>query len=253
MPAVAKRQCIASLRELISDFRILPQCGVLEQIQFLNNFLNASGVLLVPTIDEGDLDSPRTVAFASETSALAESEIVALIEEGEGNRIEFKSSFFADTKKLINAPNLPPKEYKSDDVTHSALKTIAAYLNCEGGTLFLGVTDEGNICGIEEDLRLPGLSDEDKWQLTVRSLIETRFKDGKSVNTHISISMHSFKNRRIAILRILPKPITAYLKTANSLYSLYVRNGNRTDQLDITHAEDFFRLKWERSHSLLST
>ncbi len=45
------------------------------------------------------------------------------------------------------------KEDRKDDrrVTHAALKTIAAFLNTEGGDLLIGVADDGSIVGIERD------------------------------------------------------------------------------------------------------
>ena len=36
-------------------------------------------------------------------------------------------------------------------LTHSVLKTIAAFLNTEGGDLLIGVGDDGAVTGIEQD------------------------------------------------------------------------------------------------------
>ena len=36
-------------------------------------------------------------------------------------------------------------------MTHAVLKTIAAFLNTEGGDLLIGVADDGSIIGIERD------------------------------------------------------------------------------------------------------
>jgi type I restriction enzyme R subunit len=45
------------------------------------------------------------------------------------------------------------KENRKDDthVTHAVLKTIAAFLNTEGGDLLIGVDDDRNVLGIESD------------------------------------------------------------------------------------------------------
>lgn len=252
MPAVVRRQCVATLRELISSFRILPNAGVLEQIQSLVDFLDNSGLVLIPPVFEGDPDTPRTLVFSTETSTLADSEITSLIQEGEGNRVEFKSTFFIDLKKLRNAPDLPVKEYKSDDVTHSAMKTIAAFLNCDGGTLLVGVADDGEPCGLATDHLFPATSNEDKWQLAVRSTIASQFKDGKAINAYVTIDFRSLGGHRVAVFRILPRPTTVYLKFGNEPHALFARNGNRTDKLDISQAEDFFRLKWERLQNTLA-
>ena len=47
---------------------------------------------------------------------------------------------------------------KDNRVTHAALKTIAAFLNTEGGDLLLRVADGGSVVGIEKD----GLDNDDK-------------------------------------------------------------------------------------------
>ncbi|MEK6862171.1 MAG: ATP-binding protein, partial [Nanoarchaeota archaeon] len=67
--------------------------------------------------------------------------IISLIEEGESNKLEFKS-----TLRTNLHTNQADKQ-----VEHSILKTLAAYLNSDGGTLLIGVSDIGEICGIEKD------------------------------------------------------------------------------------------------------
>ena len=65
-----------------------------------------------------------------------------LIKRGESKTLEFKSSLRWNRK-----------EDRQDDraVTHAVLKTIAAFLNTEGGDLLIGVADDGSIAGIEHD------------------------------------------------------------------------------------------------------
>jgi predicted HTH transcriptional regulator len=65
-----------------------------------------------------------------------------LIKRGESKSLELKSTL-----------RWSLKEDRKDDkgVTHGALKTIAAFLNTEGGDLLLGVADDGSIVSIELD------------------------------------------------------------------------------------------------------
>ena len=65
-----------------------------------------------------------------------------LIQRGESKTLEFKSTLRWNLE-----------EDRKDDklVTHSTLKTIAAFLNTEGGDLLIGVADDGSIVGIERD------------------------------------------------------------------------------------------------------
>ena len=73
-----------------------------------------------------------------------------LLKLQESKTLEFKSSLRWNLK-----------EDRKDDkhVTHAALKTIAAFLNTEGGDLLLGVDDDRKVLGIEHDR----LDDDDKF------------------------------------------------------------------------------------------
>ena len=81
-----------------------------------------------------------------------------LIKQGESKTLEFKSTLRWNLR-----------ENRKDDkrVTHAALKTIAAFLNTEGGDLLLGVADDGAIVGIESD----GLEYEDKFMLHLAQVV----------------------------------------------------------------------------------
>jgi hypothetical protein len=72
------------------------------------------------------------------------------LKRGESKSLEFKSTL-----------RWSLKDDRQDDkgVTHSVLKTIAAFLNTEGGDLLIGVADDGSVVGIEADR----LESEDKF------------------------------------------------------------------------------------------
>jgi len=57
-----------------------------------------------------------------------EKELVKLIEKGETERVEFKESL-SDWKEIV--------------------KTISAFGNAKGGTVLIGITDEGKIKGLQ--------------------------------------------------------------------------------------------------------
>jgi len=64
-----------------------------------------------------------------------------IIDKGENDLIEFKSSLRWD--------------YRQDKVNKALetviVKTISAFLNTEGGMLFIGIDDDGNTLGLEND------------------------------------------------------------------------------------------------------
>lgn len=62
----------------------------------------------------------------------------------EGPEIEFKSSFQWDVEKQI----------QNKDLQREVVKAVAAFLNTDGGYLFIGVTDDAVVCGLEPDINL---------------------------------------------------------------------------------------------------
>jgi len=83
--------------------------------------------------------------------------ISELIELPESDRLEYKSTFQWDVRR--NCEN--------KDLRFSTLKTIAAFLNSEGGTLIIGVEDNGNIFGLEKDLSLLSNGNLDRLERTI--------------------------------------------------------------------------------------
>ena len=61
-----------------------------------------------------------------------------LILKGENERVEFKSTLRWNLRA----------EKKDKAITHASLKTIAAFLNTDGGILLIGVADEGTLLGL---------------------------------------------------------------------------------------------------------
>ena len=67
--------------------------------------------------------------------------VIDLIKKGESEQLEFKSTL---------RTNLHTKQ-PDKKIEHSVLKTITAFLNTDGGTLLIGVSDNGIVSGIEKD------------------------------------------------------------------------------------------------------
>lgn len=68
--------------------------------------------------------------------------VMNLARKGESTTVEFKESFSLDVRK----------QSKEKYIELSALKTIVAFLNTNGGVLLVGVTDSGDIPGITHEV-----------------------------------------------------------------------------------------------------
>ncbi|EKD26598.1 MAG: hypothetical protein ACD_79C01103G0001 [uncultured bacterium] len=79
-----------------------------------------------------------------------------LISKGEGQHIEFKSTL------RMNLHTMKPDR----EMEFAVLKTIAGFLNSEGGTLLIGLNDQGEIIGIKND----NFTNKDKMMLHLTNL-----------------------------------------------------------------------------------
>ncbi len=159
-----------------------------------------------------------------------------LIESGEGQTIEFKST----ARWNLHTGQADPK------LEHIVLKTVCGFLNAEGGTLFIGVDDDGNSLGIGQDLgTLGGKGNIDGYELFLRQLLET----GLSVSTAgtVRILFEPVGADHICVVRTSASGKPVFAKPAKSqgradVSEFWVRIGNQTRQL---HGDDMVQYQSE--------
>jgi hypothetical protein len=103
------------------------------------------------------------------TGALSEAEkLLALIRNGESKTLEFKETLSLDVAK----------QSKEKYIEISAMKTIAAFLNSEGGTLLIGVNDKGEISSLQAEIDKFHKGSTDKYLLHCKNLIKSYIGEG---------------------------------------------------------------------------
>jgi Putative DNA-binding domain/Domain of unknown function (DUF1998)/Helicase conserved C-terminal domain len=118
------------------------------------------------------------------------SDIEALLRRGESETLEFKSSLRLGV----------PSGAVEPVVEKSILKTVAAFLNSyKGGTLIIGVEDNGNILGAEYDFPSLKKSDLDGYELHLRNLLNREF--GGDSAPLIEIDLHAIEGK-LAIIAL---------------------------------------------------
>lgn len=158
-----------------------------------------------------------------------------IISRGENERIEFKSSVRWDYRK-----NCVNKE-----IEKTIVKTIAGFLNSNGGTLFIGVDDNKNIVGITQDLNTLRKKSHDGFQLFIGDLISQKI--GKQYNNYIKIKFPEIKGRTICVLFIEKSKIEAFVKE-NGKNIFYIRSSNSTRELDAKEAFGYILINFKGRH-----
>lgn len=159
-----------------------------------------------------------------------------LLAVGESASLEYKSSLRWDVRQ----------QKKNLELRKMVFKTIAGFLNVEGGTLLIGVADNGAILGVEYDLdhkpETMNSTDRDKFGLLFQSsLIE--YLDAE-FNPYIHLSLEEKNGHTVAIVKVDPSPKPVYLKDKN-ITEFYIRAGNTTKSLDMEAAHNYISMHWE--------
>ena len=159
-----------------------------------------------------------TKIIAKKHSSIAQSRLdfntVDLIDAGESGNVEFKATF---------RTNLHTKK-KDERLEHASLKTVAAFLNSFGGTLLVGVEDDGEVLGIEVD----NYKNDDKYLLNFGHLI--RDKIGPNTIGNVNAEIISVHGKKVLRVDVQPSAKPAYLTFKGEEF-FYVRTGPSTVHL----------------------
>ena len=111
-----------------------------------------------------------------------------------------------------------------DKIQLSALKTIAGFLNAHGGTLMIGIDDDGKVLGLAAD----DFPNEDKMGLHLVNLIRDRI--GDIFLPYVHPHFEDEDDERVLVIRCEKGPKSAFVKDG-SVQRFYVRGANATVEL----------------------
>ena len=129
-------------------------------------------------------------------------------------------------------------------MTHAVLKTVAAFLNTEGGDLLIGVADDGSIVGIEKDQ----LENDDKFMRHLAQVVRNGL--GDRAGTCIDPKTQVLAGRTVCVVSCQRSPEPVYLKwkgmEAVPGGDFFVRSGPGTVRLAPESATQYARTRFAR-------
>lgn len=157
--------------------------------------------------------------------------VTDIIRNGESNTVEFKSSLRWD-RKLIQM---------NKALEWPVLKTIAGFLNTDGGILLIGIDDSKQVVGIEDDYKTLQKPDRDGYELHLVQLISSNI--GKERCLNVNTSFHELDGKDICMIQVEPSSKPAYLKEGQES-RFYIRTGNQTQPLGIKESIEYIQEHW---------
>lgn len=192
----------------------IPENEELWKLENYESFLEARRELLAEKLNE----YLNNISITPE-HIKAHLNIQDLIDRGEDENLEFKSTLRWNIRESV-------VDKKMEEII---LKTIASFSNSEGGKLLIGVNDDGEVLGLDDDYNTLKKSDKDGFELHIRNLLNTNF-DKEFSSTSVKIRFHEMDDKDICEVDVKTYKNPLFLiQTSNNGQKeekFYIRNGN---------------------------
>jgi hypothetical protein len=144
--------------------------------------------------------------------------LYALISRGESPVMEFKSTMRMNLKTGKTGK----------EIELAWLKTVVAFLNTEGGTLLIGIDDDGNIQGLAAD----GFESDDRCRLHFKNLISQHI--GLEFSDFIDFELHPVEGKSIGVINCSRANAPVFLKHGQKNEDFFIRSGPASLKLSVS-------------------
>ncbi len=166
-------------------------------------------------------------------STALEGDLSNLIALGESATLEFKSSFRWDLR-----------EAKTNRALEAVvLKTLAGYMNGNGGTLLIGVADDGSVLGLQSDYQTLKKPDRDGFEQALMTAVATKL--GADACRNVQVVFHTVQAQDVCRVIVTPSHRPVYVRDGENP-KLYVRTGVSTRELNVQEAIDYTSARWQK-------
>jgi hypothetical protein len=166
-------------------------------------------------------------------SAALDDDLRGTIARGESASLEFKSTFRWDLREgCINR-----------SLETVVLKTLAGYLNSNGGTLLIGVADNGSIIGLKNDYSTLKKPNRDGFEQLLMTSIASKL--GGDACQWVQLVFHSIEGQDIGRVMVSPAHRPVYVRDGETP-KLYVRAGVSTRELNVQEAINYNATRWRK-------
>lgn len=167
--------------------------------------------------------------------------IAEVAKRSESDSLEFKSS-----------ARWNMRAGKRDEAMETVIaKTVAAFMNSGGGTLLIGVDDDGRLIGLGPDYATLKTPDADRFELWIRDLWGQRLGTNAAALPLLDFAeatdlQEGYERQEVCRVTIPPSTRPVYLKGSKGKgeAELWVRVGNSTRRLEVADAVQYVAARW---------
>ena len=221
MPALKERFSAADLG-LMYKYHALPNGW--ESMDY-REFLARRRELIAGIVREGYMRLTKQSEAEDDASPI---DVESLIASGEGDLVELKS-----TLRVNLHIGKPDKRMEL-----AVLRTLAGFLNKDGGTLIVGVADDGSPIGLESD----GFDNEDRMGLHLTNIVNQSM--GESVWAYLHTNFDDYNDGRVLVVRCERARTAVYVKHSGET-RFYLRTGPSTTQLSVDQATEYISRRFK--------
>jgi hypothetical protein len=162
-----------------------------------------------------------------EDLATAKFDLSKVVINGESEAVEFKATLRTNLHTGSKDPRMEL----------AILKTLAGFLNTNGGTLVVGVSDDGSPVGIQVD----EFDNEDKMNLHLVNIIKSRMGIPAMTTLHIHFDDHD--DYRVMVVNCRKSPTPVFVKDGDTEH-FYIRTGPSTTELSPSQTQDYIKQRF---------
>ena len=160
--------------------------------------------------------------------------LLQIISQGENRNLEFKSSL----RYCYNQKS--PQPYVESEI----IKTISAFANTEGGTLIIGVNDDGEILGLQNDFTSFKGNQRDKFLKHFANIIGTGFTE--PIDAIIKYGLENSEAIEVFVITVEKSAKPRFMKLKGGEKEFYIRRSATSQKLDIEEAIKYCFDKWSK-------
>jgi hypothetical protein len=221
LPAFIERFTLPELERMYKLHALPPNWEHLEYREFLEKRRE----LMAEVIAEGY--ATLSEGPSAKTIGATEFDLSAAISGGETELVEFKATL----RTNLHTGNRDPR------MEHGVLKTLAGFLNSNGGRLVIGVFDDGSAVGVQAD----GFADEDKMHLHLVNIVKERL--GIHAMTNMTAHFDDKDDCRVMVVECRTSDVPVFLKDGN-IERFYIRTGPSSTELTASQTQEYIRRRF---------